>query len=115
MLVEIGVDLDRRGVETGLVREGAGTGVGLAGVGRDVGDLADRVADPGRLGEAMSVDDLQSLLELEVGDDGDEVGIAGALAVTVDRSLDMSGTGIDGRHRVGDRAAGVVVAVDPHA
>ena len=97
------------------MREGAGTGVGLAGVGRDVGDLADRVADPGRLGEAMSVDDLQSLLELEVGDDGDQVGIARALAVPVDAALHVGGTGIDGRHRVGDRAAGVVVAVDPHA
>jgi hypothetical protein len=59
---------------------------------------------------------LQSLLELEVGDDGEQVGIAGALAVTVDRSLHMGRrTGIDGRHRVGDRAPGVVVAVDPHA
>ena len=54
-------------------------------------------------------------LELEVGDHVDEVGVAGALAVAVDAALDVRRAGIDGGEGVGDRAAGVVVAVDAHA
>ena len=51
-------------------------------------------------------------LELEVGDDGEEVGVAGALAVAVERALHVGGARVDGGQRVGHRAAGVVVAVD---
>lgn len=54
-------------------------------------------------------------MSLEVGDDGDEVGVARALAVAVDGALHVRRAGVDGRHRVGDGAAGVVVAVDPQA
>ena len=51
-------------------------------------------------------------LELEVGDDRDEVGVAAALAVAVDRALDQRGALGDGGERVGHAALGVVVAVD---
>src|SRR3546814_16257114 len=51
-------------------------------------------------------------LQLEVGDAGHEVGVAGALAVAVDRALQLGGTAQHGGHRVGDRAAAVVLGVD---
>ncbi len=51
-------------------------------------------------------------LELQVRDDRREVRVAGALAEAVERSLHMAGAGLDGRHRVGHGATGVVVAVD---
>ena len=51
-------------------------------------------------------------LQLQVGDDRDQVGVAGALADAVDRALHLRGAGFDGGQRVGDRAAGVVVGVD---
>ena len=51
-------------------------------------------------------------LELQVGDDRDEVRVAGALADAVHRALDLRRAGLDRDERVGDAAAGVVVAVD---
>ena len=54
-------------------------------------------------------------LELEVGHDADEVGVAGALAVPVERALHVRGARVDGGQGVRDRAAGVVVAVDADA
>ena len=51
-------------------------------------------------------------LELERRDDGDEVGIAAALAQSVERALDLAGAGADGSERVRHRLLGVVVGVD---
>ena len=51
-------------------------------------------------------------LSSQVGDDGQQVGVAGALAVPVDGALDVRAPGLDRGERVGDRAAGVVVRVD---
>ena len=51
-------------------------------------------------------------LELQVGDDRDEVGVAAALAVAVHRALDQHGALGDRGERVRDAALGVVVAVD---
>ena len=116
MLVEVGVDLDRAGVQAGLVGERRAADVRLPRRRREVRDLGDRVRDPGRVGEQALRQHPLVQLELEVGDDGDEVGVAGALAVPVDRALHVRGAGVDGGQGVGDRAAGVVVAVDadPH-
>ena len=51
-------------------------------------------------------------LEREVGQDADHVGVAGPLAVAVDRRLDVADPGGHGGHRVRDRELGVVVGVD---
>ena len=112
MLVEVGVDLDRAGVQPGLVRERRRADVGLARGRRDVGDLGDGVRDAGRLVEQALRQHAAVQLELEVGDDGDEVGVAGALAVAVDAALHVARAGGDRGQRVGDGAAGVVVGVD---
>jgi hypothetical protein len=54
-------------------------------------------------------------LELEVGHDGDEVGVAGPLTVAVDAALHVGRPGRHRGERVGDRAAAVVVGVDADA
>ena len=59
-----------------------------------------------------SLQDAAAHLELEIGDAGDEVAVAGALAVAVDRALDLQRAGLDARERVGDAEAAVVVGVD---
>ena len=71
-----------------------------------------RVASPSRpVGQHLPAE-----LDLEVGHDREQVGVAGALAVAVHGALHVGGAGVHGGQRVGDRAAGVVVAVDadPH-
>ena len=115
VLVQVGVDADGARVQAGLVGERAGPDVGLARVRRHVGDLADRVRDPGRLGQPARGQHLPAALELEVGQDGDQVGVARPLAVAVERALHLHGAGLDRGQRAGHRAAGVVVAVDAQA
>ena len=56
--------------------------------------------------------DRQPQLELQVADDGEQVGVAGPLAVAVGRALDVRRAGLDRGEGVGHRAAGVVLAVD---
>ena len=51
-------------------------------------------------------------LELEIGNDRQEIGVAGALAIAVERALHVGGAGVDGGQRVRDRATRVVVTVD---
>ena len=55
------------------------------------------------------------LLEQERRDEGDEVGVAAALAEAVERALHLARPGVDGGERVRDRVAGVVVGVDAEA
>ena len=111
VLVEVRIDPDGAGVQPGLVRERTGADVRLARERADVRDLADRVRDPGGLAQspARAVEQVAALLDLEVGDDGDQVGVAGTLAVPVDRALDVRGARAHGREGVRHRAAGVVV------
>ena len=112
VVVQLGADLDRAGVQAGLVRERRGADVGLVLVGGDVGELGDGVADPLQLGQAALRHDRQAHLGDQVGDQREGVGVAGALAVAVRRPLDVGDAGLDGGQGVGDGAAGVVLAVD---
>ena len=115
VLVEHRVDLDRGGVQPGLVRERAQPDVGLVGVRRDVGDLADRVRDPGHFLEAWFRQHLAALLELEAGHHAEQVGVAGPLAVAVRGALHVGDARVHRDQRVGHPAGGVVVAVDAQA
>ena len=112
MLVEHRVDLDRRGVQPGLVRERGEPDVGLMRVRGDVGDLADRVRDPAHLGHAPGREHLAVLLELQARDHAEQVGVAGPLPVTVGRALDVGDAGLHRGQRVRHGAGGVVMAVD---
>ena len=112
VVVELGIDLERTRMQTGLVREGRDSGVGLMGVGCDVGDLRDGVGDAHRLAELALGEHTHIELGLEIGHDGEEVGIAGAFAVAVGSALHVGDACLHSRDRVGDGAAGVVLAVD---
>ena len=105
----------RRGaVDAALVGEGAGADIRLVRVWRDVGDLRHEARELGQVGQvAAAGDGLESELERQVRPDGDEVGVAAALAVAVDGALDVTGTGLDGSEGVSHRQAGVVMNVDP--
>ena len=112
MLVQIRIDLDRRGVQPGLVRERRHAHVGALGIGRGVGHLVDRVGDPDDLAEPSGRQHLAKHLGLEPSHDAEEVGVAAPLAVAVGGALDVGDARLDRRQRVSDRAGGVVVAVD---
>ena len=98
------------GVQAGLVRERVLADVRLVGVGRAVEQLVGEVRGLGQLGELLGRQDLAAELELQAGDDRDEVRVAGALADAVHRALHLRRAGLDGDERVGHGALGVVVA-----
>ena len=65
-----------------------------------------------KLDEAAVPHAFRTHLQLQVGDDREQVGVAHALADAVHGTLHLRGAGAHGRERVGHRATGVVVAVD---
>ncbi len=97
------------------MREGRDADVGLVGGGREVDDLGDGVRDAGHVGERALGQDGLAVLELQRGDDGEQVGVADPLAVAVGGALDVRGARVDGGQGVGDGAAGVVLGVDAEA
>src|SRR3954447_25812488 len=101
--------------QSALVGEGVLAHVRLVGVGHEVEQLVDEVRDLGELLEAIGPDDVVAHLELEVGDDRDEVRVAGALADAVHRPLHLPRARVDGGQGVRHAALGVVVAVEPDA
>jgi hypothetical protein len=99
-------------VQPGLVREGVLADVRLAGVGLAVEQLVGEVRGLRQQAQLLVGDHAVAQLQLQIGDDRDEVRVAGALADAVHRALHLGRAGLDGHERVGDRAAAVVVAVD---
>ena len=86
---------------------------GWAGSGERLSSSSTKCAVSVRRARRSGASSATAHLQLQVGDDRDEVGVAGALADAVDRALHLGGAGFDRGERVGDRAAGVVVGVDP--
>ena len=113
VLERLRVGAHARRVQPRLVREGVLADVGLGRVGRAVEQLVEQVRGLGQAREALGREHLGAHLQLQVGDDRHEVGVAGPLADAVDRALHLRRAGFHGRERVRDRAAGVVVGVDP--
>ena len=104
---------DRRGMQAGLVGEGAGADVGGVPVGNAIEPLVHRARDLGqtaqpRLRHAGRI----AQLEHQRRDQGDQIGVAAALAEAVQRALHLACAGAHGGERVGDRVLGVVVGVD---
>ena len=95
-----------------LVCEGRPAGVRLVGVGCNVGDLCDGVRDADGLLERAVGQTVDAELDLQVGDHHEEVSVAGAFTISIRGDLHVRCSGLDRRHRVGDGAAGVVLAVD---
>ena len=112
VLERLGLGAHARRVHARLVREGVLADVGLGRIGRPVEQLVDEVRRLGQPRQALLGEHLVAHLQLQVGDDRDQVGVARTLADAVDGSLHLRGARFDARERVGHRAAGVVVRVD---
>ena len=112
MLVRVHAALDAGDVQARLVRERAVSDVSLPRVRRDVGQLVDQHRDLAQHLELGRRHALIAELELKVGNDRDQVGVAAALADSVDRALDLRRAAAHAGDRVGDRDLGVVVRMD---
>ena len=112
VLVAVRDLLDRGDVHAALVRERGAPDVGRVRARADVGDLADRARQLGQLGQVLLGNAAPLHLQLQRGDDRDQVGVAAALAPAVDRPLHLRAAGLDAGQRVGDREIAVVVRVD---
>src|SRR5437763_11680366 len=77
-----------------------------------VGQLGDKAASGAQAREPLAADRGVAEFQLEVGDDGGEIGVAAALAVAVHTALDVRSARLDGGDTVGDRGIGVVVGMD---
>jgi hypothetical protein len=81
----------RRGaVDAALVGERGPADIRLVIVRGDVHDLGDVAGHLGQFRQAAGRNGLERGLELQVGEDADQVGVAAALAVAVDRALDVA-------------------------
>ena len=92
-----GSAVDPGDVHAALVGERVATHVGRVGIGREVEQLGDVVGRRRQRRQLGVGEALVAELELEVGDDRDEVGVAAALAVAVHRALDVGGPRHDPR------------------
>ena len=106
---------DAADVHAALVREGALADERLVRAEVHVQDLVD---EPRQLREVLDPAGDQQLVALllqrQVGDHGDQIDVAAALAKAVDRALDLHGPGVDGGQRIGHRQLAVIVAMDAH-
>ena len=105
---------DRGAVDAALVRERGAADERLVLGRRDVRDLGDATRQRRQLAELAAADgsEREVGLEREVREHADHVRVAAALAVAVDRRLDVARARGDGGERVGDRELRVVVGVD---
>ena len=104
-------------MDAGLGGEGGGADEGSVGVRRAIEDLVEGargMGEPGELlvahtdGEAGG----ERGLELERADQRDEIGIAAALAQTVQRALHLADARLDGGDGIGHRTAAIVMGMD---
>ena len=93
------VAVHARHVHAALVRERVGAHVGLVGIRRHVAQLVDQVRGLGQVLQPLRRHAVVAQLELQVGQDRDQVGVAAALAVAVHRALHHAGAALDGHER----------------
>ena len=99
-------------VHAALVGEGVAADVGRLLVVRHVGNVADRTGHRRQLLHPFRRNALETEFELQVGDDGAQIGIAAALANAVDGALHLGRARLHRHDRVGHRHFAIVVAVD---
>jgi len=112
MFIGFRMTLDGADMHAPLVREGRVAHIGLMLVGGDVSQLKDIAGKIPQVAHLLVADALFFHLDLEGRDDRAEVGIAAALAETVDGSLDLHDTLCDGNHRVGHGTVTIVMGVN---
>ena len=109
---------DGGGMNAGLGGEGAFADIGRVAVGRAVEPLVERVRDMRRASASCASDTPISKrsrvfrLQLQRRDDGNQIGVAAALAQAVERALDLARAGAHRGEGIGHRLLGVVVGVD---
>ena len=104
-------------VNAGLGGEGRRPDIGRVAVRRAIEQFVEGARDRGDLAQRLSGDaGLETLrqrrLQSQRWDETDQIGVAAALAKTVQRALHLPRAGADGGERIGDRVAGVVMGVD---
>lgn len=112
VFVAAGELVDGIDVDAALVGEGGAADKGRTATRALVGDFVHEEGEVAQLRQAFVAKDAMIHLELEIGDAGDEIAVAGPFAVTVDRALDLQCASFDARKRIGDAEAAVVVGVD---
>src|SRR5262249_29947084 len=111
---------DGRGMNAGLRRERALAYIGRMTIRRPVEELVEAMRDAQDAAERTVADvDLEFVgifrLELQRRDDGDEIGIAAALAEPVEGTLDLPRAGANGGQNVGDGLLSVLASLKTDA
>ena len=117
MLVGGGVFQDRRGMQPRLVRESRGADIGGRTQRHPVQNVVKTARQPRyacqlRLGNACFVTAFVGLFQQKRRDQRGQVGIAAALAQTVQRALHLPRPGVDRGQRIRHRRPGIVMAMD---
>ena len=114
VLVGVGPAGQGAGVQPGLVGERRGAHVRLLGVRNPVDHLRHPPGHRRQQLQPLRRQRRHAHLQAQVGNDRNQVAVAGALAVAVDGALHLGGPGPHAGQGVGHPAAGVVVQVHPH-
>ena len=112
VLVGFRLSLHRTDMDAALVGKGRATHVGGVVIGGQVDHLADKAAGFGQGFQPSRGNAGITQLQLQVGNQGTEVGVAAALPIAVDRALHHRGPRRHRRHGVGHRRAAVVVGMN---
>ena len=112
MLIRGRILEDGAHVDSAFVREGAAADVGLIVAHRQVGELGDKSRDSGQVHKLVAADGGVAEFQLEVRDDGRQVGTAAAFPVAVHGALDVRESGFYSGQRVSHGDIRIVVGVD---
>lgn len=96
MLVRSGIAQDRRNVDASLMGEGGVADIRLVNRHVNVGDFADIPCGIRQRAEVVVTDALIPELQLQIRNDGAQVGVPASFTVSVHRSLYMPDTGLHG-------------------
>ena len=105
----------RAHVHAALVGERAVADVGLIVAQRQVGQLGDEARHRGQARQLLRPDGGVAQLQLQVGDDRAQIGVAAALAIAVHAALHVRGALLHGRERIGHGHIGIVMRMDADA
>ena len=104
-------------MNAGLGGEGRRPDIGRVPVRRAVEHFVEGARDVRDLAQSLrrhaGLETLRELrLQSQRGDEADKIGVAAALAQTIQRALHLPHAGADSGERIGDRVAGVVMGMD---
>ena len=112
VLVSSGVLQNGGHVDAAFVRKSALADEGLVVGQRQVGQFGDVPAHRSEAGQLLGTHGGVAQLQLQVGEDGRQVGVAAPLAVAVHAALHVRGAGFHGGDRVGHGQVGIVMRMD---